>query len=164
MADPRCPHKDSHDVIAADPALVFLVREDTPLCDTLDELFVTQMPLNDQLALLNPMWHRALIIDSHRLHNISKLQTLSNIFPLLVFLVLILQNERLSTVDFHKTALIHGGPTRVTAIFDLFRGWADENRLLFRPRVYPCPHPIYQAIWQTRITTQVKAAQRLRFA
>ena len=55
MADPRCPHKDSHDVIAADPALVFLVREDTPLCDTLDELLVTQMPLNDQLALLNTM-------------------------------------------------------------------------------------------------------------
>ena len=47
MSDPWCPHKDSHDIIAADPALIFLVRVDTPLRDTLDELLVTQVPLND---------------------------------------------------------------------------------------------------------------------
>ena len=55
VTNPGRPNEDCHDLVAADPAFVFLVREDAPLRDAMHKLLVTEMSLNDQLAAIDPM-------------------------------------------------------------------------------------------------------------
>ena len=65
LPNPRRPNEDCHDIVAADPALVLLIREDTPLRHAWQQSLVPQLPLDDQFLLLYARCHRALIIDPH---------------------------------------------------------------------------------------------------
>ena len=49
LADSRCPHKYRHDLMTTYPALVPLIRVDTPLGHAVHELLVPKVSLNDKL-------------------------------------------------------------------------------------------------------------------
>ena len=63
------------------PALVFLLRKQLPLAYAWNHLFVAQVSLNDQLAFLYTTFESE-FVHSFRLNYVTKLESISNIFPL----------------------------------------------------------------------------------
>ena len=65
LSNSRRPNEDCHNVVTADPTLVLLVREDTPLRHAWQQSLVPELSLDDQFVLLYTRSHCALIIDPH---------------------------------------------------------------------------------------------------
>ena len=84
LANSWRPNEDCHDVVAADPALVFLAGEDAPLSHTWHQIFVPELPLNDQFFCLNTRHLCARIADPHRLHDVPQFEPLPDILPLVI--------------------------------------------------------------------------------
>jgi len=69
----RRPNKHRHDIIATNPAVVLILRKDTPLRRSWHELFVSQLALNYKLLSFNPRHNGSHIVNSHWLDYISQL-------------------------------------------------------------------------------------------
>ena len=164
LPNPRRPNEHCHDIVAADPALVLLIREDTPLRHAWQQSLVPELPLDDQFPLLYARRHRALIIDPHRLDNVTELQPLPNILPLLVLLFLVLQHYGLASIDLHQAAL-HGSSFLVFfTVLDLLRGRRNIILLLLWRGMNPRSDPIDEPLGNSRVAAKMQASERLRFA
>ena len=93
LPNPWGPNEHCHDVVVADPTLVFLARTDLPLGGPWHELLVAKLSLDDQFLRFESRLNRSSVVDTHGLYDIPQLQPLPYILPLLVSLIITLEFE-----------------------------------------------------------------------
>ena len=110
LPNPGRPHEDCEDVVAADPAIVFVAVAcvDAPLSRARHDSLVTKLSLDNALLEVDTSHHLlAHLISSHRLHDVAHLQTLSQVFPLLILRAQTLKFDGGASMHLHQAAPIH---------------------------------------------------------
>ena len=92
-------------MVSANPTLILLLIVYSPLRSSLNQILVAQLSLNYQLLRLHAGNEQTQVIHPPRLHNVSKLDSFADVFPLLVVKIKALILERHPSVHLHHSSL-----------------------------------------------------------
>jgi len=147
-------------VLAAEPTLVFVIRENCPLTCSRDHRLIPQVTCYYAFFLFNKGWLDYLI-HPLRVHDALQLQTCPELFPLFVrvyrLLCRFLSSEKRKDVDLWW----FGSNFFIFNVFLQLALWKrlDINRIRVILCVYPYPEPLDYFVCDSLISTKMDCLQ-----